>query len=374
MNLFEVYPLYEVTPTRARGSFIWDKNDVQYLDLYGGHGVISVGHSHPHYIERISTQLKKIAFYSNAVKNPLQQELAKLLGRISNTEDYNLFLCNSGAEANENALKVASFYTKKSKIIAFKNAFHGRTSAAVSVTDNPKIGAALNQHNPVVFLPLNDTEFLEKELKKNDTCAVIIEGIQGVGGLDEGNTSFFKALEKLCKKYKALLILDEVQSGYGRSGNFFAFEHHHIEPDMITCAKGMGGGFPIAGVLIQKYIKAQYGMLGTTFGGNHLACSAAIAVLEIIEKEKLIENVKDIAKYFLEEIKKIKNIQNVKGRGLMLGLEFDFPVQAMRKTLIEQHHIFTGGAANKNLLRILPPLNIKKEEINLFIKTLKKIL
>ena len=371
MNLFDVYRLYEVTPIKARGSFIWNEKGKKYLDLYGGHGVISIGHSHPHYVERVTTQLQKIGFYSNAVQNPLQKELAKLLTKISNTENYNLFLCNSGAEANENALKIASFYTGKSKVIAFKNSFHGRTSAAVSVTDNPKINAPINRHNPVVFLPLNDIECLEKNLKKQDICAVIIEGLQGVGGLGEGTTYFFQALQQLCKKYKALLILDEVQSGYGRTGKFFAFQHHNIQPDIITMAKGMGNGFPIAGVLIGEPIKAKYGMLGTTFGGNHLACAAGIAVLEVLQKEKLIENACQMEVYFKKQIKALKKI---KGRGLMLGVEFDFSVQDLRKKLIEKHCIFTGGSMNKNLLRILPALNVKKIYIDRFINALNSLL
>ncbi|PCI31871.1 MAG: aspartate aminotransferase family protein [Flavobacteriaceae bacterium] len=374
MNLFEVYPLYDVTPVKAKGSSVWDDKNQEYLDLYGGHGVISVGHSHPKYIEKITSQLHNIGFYSNAVQNPLQQQLAKKLGEVSNCEDYNLFLCNSGAEANENALKVASFVTGKSKVIAFENSFHGRTSASVSVTDNKKIQAEINKFNPVTILPLNDLFLVEKSLEKGDVCSVIIEGIQGVGGLDEGSTEFFKGLEKLCWKYEALLILDEIQSGYGRSGAFFAFQHHQIKPDMITVAKGMGNGYPMAGVLIHESIKASFGMLGTTFGGNHLACVAGLAVLEIIEEEGLIANVKEVSEYFIAQAKTIGAVKNIKGKGLMIGLEFEDEVGDLRKKLIYEEHIFTGGAMNKNLLRILPPLNISTKEIDVFITALKKIL
>ncbi len=279
MNLFDVYPLYNVTPVKANDVFVTDKEGVEYLDLYGGHGVISVGHGHPHYVVKLKEQLETLGFYSNAIHNPLQVALAEKLGQVSGCTEYSLFLCNSGAEANENALKLASFHTEKSRVISFKNSFHGRTSAAVAATDNPKINAPINQQQVVTFLELNDANAVENELKKGDVCAVIIEGIQGVGGLDEGTTSFFKALESLCEKYGVILILDEIQSGYGRSGKFFAFQHHNIKPDIITTAKGMGNGFPIGGVLIEPKLKASYGMLGTTFGGNHLACAAAIAVL-----------------------------------------------------------------------------------------------
>lgn len=373
MNLFDVYPLYDVTPVKAKGCVVWDDKNQEYLDLYGGHGVISIGHSHPKYVSKLTQQLNAIGFYSNAVQNPLQQQLAKKLGEVSNCEDYNLFLCNSGAEANENALKVASFVTGKSRVISFENSFHGRTSASVSVTDNKKIQAAINTFNPVTILPLNDLFLVEKTLEKGDVCSVIIEGIQGVGGLDEGTTAFFKGLEKLCWKYEALLILDEIQSGYGRSGAFFAFQHHQIKPDIITVAKGMGNGYPIAGVLIHESIKASFGMLGTTFGGNHLGCAAGLAVLEIIEEEGLIKNVNDVSDYFITQAKKLVAVKNIKGKGLMIGLEFDFEVGELRKKLIYEEHIFTGGAMNKNLLRILPPLNITTKEIDVFITALKKL-
>jgi len=374
MNLFDVYPLYNVTPVKAKGCYIYDENDIEYLDLYGGHGVISVGHSHPDYIAKLKAQLDKIGFYSNAIQNPLQIKLADKLGKVSGCPEYNLFLCNSGAEANENALKLASFHTGKTRIISFRNSFHGRTSAAVAATDNPKINAPINKQQIVTFLELNDADAVEKELKKGDVCAIIIEGIQGVGGLDQGTTAFFKTLESLCEKQDIILILDEIQSGYGRTGKFFAFQHHGIKPDIITIAKGMGNGFPIGGVLIAKKLKASYGLLGTTFGGNHLACTAAISVLEIIEKENLIENVNEVSDYFLSEMKQFSQIKRRKGKGFMAGVEFDFEVGDLRKQLIYDHHIFTGGAMNKNLLRILPPLTIKKEHIDTFVSALKEIL
>ena len=374
MNLFNVYPLYNVTPVKAKDIFVIDDKGVEYLDLYGGHGVVSIGHSHPHYVSKLKEQLDAIGFYSNAIKNPLQIELAEKLGEVSGYLDYSLFLCNSGAEANENALKLASFYTNKKRVIAFNNSFHGRTSVAVSVTDNPKINAPINSTNPKIFLPLNDIELVEKELVKDDVCAVIIEGIQGVGGLDEGTTAFFQDLEKLCEKYNVIFILDEVQSGYGRSGRFFAHQYHDIKPDIISVAKGMGNGFPIGGILISTKLKATYGMLGTTFGGNHLACAAGIAVLEVIEQENLMQQVKDISEYFIKKAKNIPQVKNIKGRGLMLGLEFDFKVAELRKKLIYDKHIFTGGANNKKLLRILPPLNVKKEHIDMFFDALKETL
>ncbi|MHB1108060.1 MAG: aspartate aminotransferase family protein [Lutibacter sp.] len=374
MELFDVYPLYNVTPVKAEGVYVWDENDIKYLDFYGGHGVISIGHSHPDYVKSLREQLTKIGFYSNSIVNPLQQELAHKLGKLSGCENYNLFLCNSGAEANENALKMASFETGKSRIISFNNAFHGRTSAAVVVTDNPSINAPINLQQKVTFLPLNDIELVIHEIGKGDVAAVIIEGIQGVGGLDEGTTAFFQEVQKECNENNVLLILDEVQSGYGRSGKFFAFQHHNIQPDMITTAKGMGNGFPTGGVLIADKIKAKYGMLGTTFGGNHLACAAGIAVLDVMGKEHLMQNVNEVYGYFLQEIKTVPKIKKVKGKGLMLGVEFDFEVGDLRKKLIFDQHIFTGGSNNKNLLRILPPLSAKKEHVDIFINALKEIL
>lgn len=371
MNLFDVYPLYDVTPVSAKGIVVTDDKGQEYLDYYGGHAVISIGHSHPHYIKRLKDQLDKIGFYSNAVQNPLQQELATKLGKLSDCEDYNLFLCNSGAEANENALKMASFHTGKSRIIAFKNGFHGRTSAAVAATDNEKINAPLNKQQKVTILPLNDISAFKIEIEKGDVCGVIIEAIQGVGGLDEPTTEFYQEIAKLCKENNAVLIADEVQSGFGRSGKFFGFQHHNIDPDIISIAKGMGNGFPVGGVLIHESIKASYGLLGTTFGGNHLACTATSAVLEVLEKEDLIANAKMLGDYFNEKAKDIPEVKRVKGRGLMLGLEFEFEVAELRKKLIYEHHLFTGGAKDKHVLRILPALNITKEDIDVFFEKLK---
>ncbi|WKK65519.1 aspartate aminotransferase family protein [Lutimonas zeaxanthinifaciens] len=374
MELFDVYPLYDVTPVSARGCYVFDDKGKKYLDLYGGHGVISIGHSHREYLKRLSEQLSKMGFYSNSIKNPLQEELARKLGEVSGCSDYNLFLCNSGAEANENALKMASFETGKKKIIAFHKAFHGRTSAAVAATDNLKINAPLNKQQEVVFLPLNDLNALETELKKGDAAAVIIEGIQGVGGLNQGTTEFFQALEHLCRQYGVVLILDEIQSGFGRSGKFFSFQHHGIQPDIISMAKGMGNGFPVGGILISDKIKASYGLLGTTFGGNHLACAAVLAVLEVISDEELMKNVNSISSYFLDRIKEVGQVKAIKGKGLMLGASFDFPVAELRKALIYEEGIFTGGSADPNLLRILPPLSVGKKEIDIFITALKNVL
>ncbi|MDC6388297.1 aminotransferase class III-fold pyridoxal phosphate-dependent enzyme [Maribacter sp. PR1] len=374
MKLFDVYPLYDVTPVSAKGMIVTDDKGQEYLDFYGGHAVISIGHSHPHYIKRLKDQLDKIGFYSNAVQNPLQVELAEKLGTLSDCEDYNLFLCNSGAEANENALKMASFVTEKSRVIAFKNSFHGRTSAAVAATDNVAINAPINKQQQVTFLSLDDTEVLKKELGKGDVCAVILETIQGVGGLDEPTTSFCQEIASLCKENQVVLIADEVQSGFGRSGKFFGFQHHGIQPDIISIAKGMGNGFPVGGILIHEDIKASHGLLGTTFGGNHLACVASLAVLEVIEKEDLVKNAAKIGAYFSQKAKEIPQVKRVKGRGLMLGLEFDFEVSSLRKKLIYDHHLFTGGAKDKYVLRILPALNITEKDIDIFFKALKAAL
>ena len=374
MNLFDVYPLYNITPVKAVDCTITDENGVEYLDLYSGHGVISIGHTQPHYVAKLKEQLDNIGFYSNAIQNPLQVELAQKLGELSGYDDYSLFLCSSGAEANENALKLASFHNGKSRVIAFDNSFHGRTSAAVAVTDNKKIVAPINAQQVVTFLPLNQIDLVETELQKGDVCTVIIEGIQGVGGLDEGTTEFFQALEKLCKQYEAVLILDEVQSGYGRSGKFFAHQYHNIKADIICLAKGMGNGFPIGGILIAPHFKASYGLLGTTFGGSHLACAAGIAVLDVIKSEKLMDNVNAVSEYFMKAIQQVPEIIKVKGKGLMLGVEFDFDVSALRKKMIVEKHIFTGSANNKNLLRILPPLTITTAAIDTFITALKESL
>ena len=371
MELFDVYPLYDVSPVKAKGIVVTDDKGVQYLDFYGGHAVISIGHSHPHYINRISGQLDKIGFYSNSVHNPLQVELADKLGRLSGCEDYQLFLCNSGAEANENALKMASFHTGNSRVIAFTNSFHGRTSAAVAVTDNERINAPLNRQQKVSFLRFNDLEAFEEEVAPGDVCAVILECIQGVGGLDEPDTYFLREVEAICRDRNIVLIADEVQSGFGRSGKFFAFQHHGITPDIISIAKGMGNGFPIGGILIREHIRPTHGLLGTTFGGNHLACAAALAVLEVIEKEKLIENTAELGAYFKKKAAGIPQVVRVKGRGLMLGLEFDFEVSELRKRLIYRQKVFTGSAKDKYVLRILPALNITKEDLDLFFEALK---
>ncbi|CAM4135462.1 aspartate aminotransferase family protein [Zobellia nedashkovskayae] len=371
MNLFDVYPLYDVTPVSAKGIVVTDDKGIDYLDFYGGHAVISIGHSHPHYVKRLTDQLNKIGFYSNSVKNPLQEELATKLGQLSDCEDYNLFLCNSGAEANENALKLASFHTGKSRVIAFTNGFHGRTSAAVAATDNPKINAPINLQQKVTFLPFNDLQAFESEIEKGDVCAVIIETIQGVGGLDEPTTEFFQKIAALTKANEALLIADEVQCGFGRSGKFFAFQHHNIQPDIISVAKGMGNGFPVGGILIHEDIKASYGLLGTTFGGNHLASVATLAVLEVLEDEKLIENAAHLEGYFRALAAEIPQIKKVKGRGLMLGLEFDFEIADLRKRLIHNQKLFTGGAKDKYVLRVLPALNITEAYLDTFFTALK---
>ena len=371
MNLFNVYPLFDVKPVRAKDVFIYDEHDTEYLDLYGGHAVISIGHSHPKYVYNLAKQINEIGFYSNSIKNPLQEELAKELGEVSGCVNYQLFLCNSGAEANENALKLASFHTGKKKVIAFKNGFHGRTSAAVAVTDNAKIIAPINAQQEIELFDLGDLYGVESALSKNDVCAVIIECIQGVGGLDESSTSFYKKLQALCKKFEAILIADEVQSGFGRTGHFFAFQKHKIKPDIISIAKGMGNGFPVGGTLIHPKIKPSLGLLGTTFGGNHLACMASLTVLEVLKTEKLQDNAKKIFNYFKKKTQSIPQVKSIKGRGLMLGLEFDFPVTELRKKLIYKHHIFTGNAKNPNVLRILPPLTIQKKHIDFFIAALK---
>ena len=370
MSLFKVYPLYEMTPSHAKGCYVFDKKGNKFLDLYGGHAVISIGHSHPNYLSSLSNQLNKIGFYSNYIINDLQEQVAKKLIDQSNCEDYELFMCSSGTEANENALQIASFHNNKSRIIAFKNSFHGRSNAALSATDNQNIKTKLNTKIDVTFLKFNDKESLIKEVSKSDVSAIIFESIQGVGGLDEPDTEFVKFLRETCDKYDICLIADEVQSGFGRTGDFFAFQKHDIKPDIIPMAKGMGNGFPVGGVLINKKIKAKFGMLGTTFGGNHLACSAVLSVLETIKQENLLKNSKNLGEYFKNKLSKIKSIKKIKGRGLMLGLEFDFDAKDLRKNLIFKHNIFTGGSSNKKLLRILPPLNITEHHIDMLYNAL----
>ena len=372
MSLFDVYPLFDVTPVKADGVFLYDAAGKEYLDLYGGHAVISIGHSHPVYVKALTDQLQKIGFYSNAVQNPIQSKLADRLEQLSGCKDYDLFMCSSGAEANENALKLASFHTNKATVIAFNNSFHGRTSACVAATDNPKIIAPLNAQQQVRFLPLGNLESVEATLKAEPICAIIIECIQGVGGLDESNTDFYKGLETLCNKYSTVLIADEVQSGFGRTGDFFAFQKHGLNPHIISMAKGMGNGFPVGGILIHPSIKASYGLLGTTFGGNYLASTATLAVLDVLESEKLMQNVNEMSAYFIDKVKTIPQLKRLKGRGLMLGLEFDFPVASLRKKLLFDHSLFTGSSKNPNLIRILPPLTIQREHIDTFFNALEQ--
>lgn len=362
-----------ITPVKAQGSYLWDSIGKKYLDLYGGHAVISIGHSHPTYVKKLTEQLNQIAFYSNSVINPLQEELAIKLGELSGYSDYKLFLCNSGAEANENALKLASFHNGRKKVIAFHNSFHGRTSLAVASTDDQKINANINKTHEVIFLPLNDHDAFLKEIS-NEICAVIIEGIQGVGGIKEPTTEFLQLLSSETKKHDALLILDEVQSGYGRSGKFFAHQFAEISPDIITIAKGMGNGFPVAGVLIHPKIQSKYGLLGTTFGGNYLACAASLAVLEVIKKENLIQNACEIGENWIKELKQIEGVQEVRGRGLMIGLQFDFPIATIKKQLLEEFGILVGTASDPNVLRLLPALNITEKEIESFNQALNHVL
>ncbi len=373
MNLFDVYPLFDVNIVKGKGCHVWDDKGQEYLDLYGGHAVISIGHAHPHYVEAISRQVGTLGFYSNSVKNSLQQQLAERLGKACGYEDYRLFLVNSGAEANENALKLASFHTGRRKVVAFKKAFHGRTSAAVRVTDNPKIVAPVNEGIDVAFLPLNDIEAVRSALEPRDVCAVIIEGIMGVGGIHIPEADFLQQLRKVCTETGTVLILDEIQSGYGRSGKFFAHQHAGIRPDLITVAKGIGNGFPMSGLLISPMFNATYGMLGTTFGGNHLACTAAMAVLDVIEQEGLIENAAHVGEWLLKACREIPQIKEVRGLGLMIGLEFEQPIKELRQQLLYQEHIFTG-VSGTNVIRLLPPLCISMEEAELFVSTLKKLL
>jgi acetylornithine aminotransferase len=373
VNLFDVYPLYDLTPVSALGCTITDDKGTEYLDLYGGHAVISVGHSHPHYIQRIVNQLNGIGFYSNSVRNPMQVELAKKLGELSGYDDYALFLCNSGAEANENALKLASFVTGKKRVVAFDKSFHGRTSAAVAVTDNPKIIAPLNDVHDRVILPLNDVDALKSALSTGEVAAVLVEGIQGVGGCRVPDPAFLQAASNLCKEAGVVFILDEIQSGYGRSGKFFAHQHAGIRPDVITTAKGMGNGFPVGGVLISPEYKPWHGMLGTTFGGNYLACAASLAVLEIMEQEQLVENAAKVGSYLIGELSGFPQIKEVRGLGLMIGLEFDEPVVALRKKLLFEEKIFTG-VTGTHVIRILPPLTLTQADASHFLEVFSLLL
>ncbi|HMW65761.1 MAG TPA: aminotransferase class III-fold pyridoxal phosphate-dependent enzyme [Chitinophagaceae bacterium] len=373
MNLFDVYPINEITIVKAKGSYVWDDKGEQYLDLYGGHAVISIGHTHPHWVKRIEEQLEKIAFYSNSIRIPLQQELAKKLGQISGKEDYQLFLCNSGAEANENALKLASFYNGRKKIIAFSKSFHGRTSLAVAATDNKNYVAPVNENDNIIFLPFNDEEALEKCFEQNgkEVSSVIIEGIQGVGGINVAEISFLKKIRSLCDTYNAVYIADSVQCGYCRSGKFFSHDFAGVNADIYTMAKGMGNGFPVAGIIIAPHIKPKHFQLGTTFGGNHLACAAALAVLEVIEEEKLMGNATMTGKYLKDELQQIPELKNIRGRGLMIGFDVPEAIKDLKKNLLLNQKIFTGEA-KPNVIRLLPSLALKKRDAEQFIESIKE--
>ena len=375
MKLFDVYPLIDVTPAKAEGSYFWDENGTEYLDLYGGHAVISIGHSHPTYVKYITEQLNNIGFYSNYVKIPIQNQVAEQLTKLSGYNDYTLFLCNSGAEANENAIKLASFHTGKKKIIYFSGAFHGRTAAAVACTDNPKIVAPVNQSENFVKLPFNDLEALENEFKTNpDIAGVIVEGIQGVGGVQIPTTEFLHKIQQLCNENNAVFIADEIQSGFGRSGKFFAHQHSSVTPDIIAMAKGMGNGFPVAGILISPKFKASYGLLGTTFGGNFLACAATKAVLEVIEEENLLQNAQEVGDYLVSLLQNQKNIKEIRYQGLMIGIDLAFPCNEVRTRLVKEYKMLTGNASTPNTLRVLPALNVKKEDVKKFADALIQIL
>ena len=376
MQLFDVYPLFDITIERGKGCHVWDSEGQEYLDLYGGHAVISVGHAHPHYVEAISSQVAKLGFYSNSVQNPLQKELAKRLGKACGYEDYSLFLINSGAEANENALKLSSFYNGRTRVLSLEKAFHGRTSLAVEATNNPKIIAPINANGHVTYLPLNDIEAWKKEIEKDDVCACIIECIQGVGGIRMVSAEFLQALRKLCDEHNTVLICDEIQCGYGRSGKFFAHQHLGVKPDMITVAKGICNGFPMGGVLISPKFTPVYGQLGTTFGGNHLGCAGALAVLDIMEEEHLVENAAKVGAYLIAELKKLIgscHVVDVRGEGLMIGIELDIPYKEPRTRLIKEEHCFTG-CSGTNVIRLLPPLCLSMDEAQQFMEKFKRVL
>ncbi|MEO9884596.1 MAG: aminotransferase class III-fold pyridoxal phosphate-dependent enzyme [Balneola sp.] len=372
MNLFPVYPLFEVEPVRAKGNYVFTEDGTEFLDFYGGHAVISIGHSHPHYVKRVTEQVNKIGFYSNSVPIGIRQELANKLGEVSGYKEWNLFLCNSGAEANENALKVASAYNKRKKILVFEKGFHGRTSLAVAATDNPKILFPVNEGAEVIRLKLEDFEGVESALKKEDVCSVLIEGIQGVGGINVPSSEFLQHIRSLCDATNTVLILDEIQSGFGRTGKFFAHQHLAVTPDIISMAKGMGNGFPVGGIITHPKFEASFGMLGTTFGGNHLACAASLAVLEVIENETLMQNATKMGAFLNQELSALPNVIEIRGFGLMIGIEFNFEIAEMRKKLLYEHHIFTGSSSNKKVLRLLPSMTIGKPEINKLIGALKK--
>lgn len=376
MTLFPVYPLFDINIVKGKGCHVWDDKGQEYLDLYGGHAVISIGHCHPHYVDMLTKQLNTLGFYSNSVINTLQSQLAERLGQVCGYPDYQLFLINSGAEANENALKLASFHTGRKRVLAAGKAFHGRTSLAVEATDNPKIVAPVNNNGHVTFLPLNDLAAFEAELSKGDVAAVIVECIQGVGGIRMATAEFMQGLRKACDKTGTVLICDEIQCGYGRSGKFFAHQHLGVKPDIITCAKGIGNGFPMGAVIISPKFEAVYGMLGTTFGGNHLACTAALAVLDVIEHEQLVDNAAKVGAYLMEELKKLQqtdaHIVDVRGEGLMIGIEYDQPIKALRNALVHDEHVFTG-AASTNILRLLPPLTLSLDEAKLAVEHIKQV-
>ena len=376
MTLFPVYPLFDINIVKGKGCHVWDDKGQEYLDLYGGHAVISIGHCHPHYVDMLTKQLNTLCFYSNSVINTLQSQLAERLGQVCGYPDYQLFLINSGAEANENALKLASFHTGRKRVLAAGKAFHGRTSLAVEATDNPKIVAPVNSNGHVTFLPLNDLAAFEAELDKGDVAAVIVECIQGVGGIRMATAEFMQGLRKACDKTGTVLICDEIQCGYGRSGKFFAHQHLGVKPDIITCAKGIGNGFPMGAVIISPKFEAVYGMLGTTFGGNHLACTAALAVLDVIEHEQLVDNAAKVGAYLMEELKKLQqtdaHIVDVRGEGLMIGIEYDQPIKALRNALVHDEHVFTG-AASTNILRLLPPLTLSLDEAKLAVEHIKRV-
>lgn len=376
MTLFPVYPLFDINIVKGKGCHVWDDKGQEYLDLYGGHAVISIGHCHPHYVDMLTKQLNTLGFYSNSVINTLQSQLAERLGQVCGYPDYQLFLINSGAEANENALKLASFHTGRKRVLAAGKAFHGRTSLAVEATDNPKIVAPVNSNGHVTFLPLNDLAAFEAELNKGDVAAVIVECIQGVGGIRMATAEFMQGLRKACDKTGTVLICDEIQCGYGRSGKFFAHQHLGVKPDIITCAKGIGNGFPMGAVIISPKFEAVYGMLGTTFGGNHLACTAALAVLDVIEHEQLVNNAAKVGAYLMEELKKLQqtdaHIVDVRGEGLMIGIEYDQPIKALRNALVHDEHVFTG-AASTNILRLLPPLTLSLDEAKLAVEHIKQV-
>lgn len=376
MTLFPVYPLFDINIVKGKGCHVWDDKGQEYLDLYGGHAVISIGHCHPHYVDMLTKQLNTLGFYSNSVINTLQSQLAERLGQVCGYPDNQLFLINSGAEANENALKLASFHTGRKRVLAAGKAFHGRTSLAVEATDNPKIVAPVNSNGHVTFLPLNDLAAFEAELDKGDVAAVIVECIQGVGGIRMATAEFMQGLRKACDKTGTVLICDEIQCGYGRSGKFFAHQHLGVKPDIITCAKGIGNGFPMGAVIISPKFEAVYGMLGTTFGGNHLACTAALAVLDVIEHEQLVDNAAKVGAYLMEELKKLQqtdaHIVDVRGEGLMIGIEYDQPIKALRNALVHDEHVFTG-AASTNILRLLPPLTLSLDEAKLAVEHIKQV-